>query len=448
MSLSRIVDISISLSARPIPLEGFGIPLLAVILSGSQDTAWDAAYGASVDVIEVTPNDYQTVMTALGISSSEDPYVALVDMFSQEDKPQTVLLGRRAIAVAQVNQVDVDGTDDGSYTITINGNDYTFAASGNTATEIKDGLIAAVDGGSDPVDADTVDTDSLDVAADEDGVPFTISVTAPSDNLTLSTTAANVGLPEDIAAWRSERDDWYFLLETTRTSGNIQAAAEVIETLRKLFVAQTNDADAQTASTDDLGTILGPTGLNLLRTVLIWHDNDDQFVDCALVGKMAPTDPGSQTWANQTLSSVSGIEPTSETNLENKNYTWLESFTAASFSMSQGGSVINGQWIDLVRGADWLQNLLQIRLVQALRDNPKIPYTDTGGDILGGVIDGGLEQGVEAGLVVAGSPFTNVPARAEQDASDRANRHFPGIEFGGDLQGAIHTIQARGGLAA
>ncbi len=458
MSLSRIADISISLAERPIALEGFGIPLVAAILTAGQDTAWDTEHGASVDVIEVTPSNWQTSLTALGVTSSEDLYVGLNDLFSQDEQPETVLIGRRATAVAQVVQIDIDGTTDGTFTVTINGADYAFAASGNTAAEIRDGLIAAItadqdsdnDGAAD-IAAAIVDADSHSVTSSVAGVPFTYSAshsTTPAD-IAISQTTASVGLVEDIAAWRAERDDWYFLLETSRLSGNIRAAAEAIEALTKFFVAQSSDANAQTSSTENIGTRLGPVGLNLDRTMLWYSANDDQFVDFAIVGKMAPKQPGRASWANQSLRSVTGTEPTSETQLEAKRFNWLETFTAANFAMTQGGWMCSGQWADLIRLRDWVRNLMQIDLIQLLRDNDKIPYTNGGGDLLGGSVEGSLEKAAAPDVAgVDGSTIAvTTPTVAEQGATNRGNRHFPNIGFGATLTGAVHTLSVSGSLS-
>jgi hypothetical protein len=449
MSLDRIADISVNLRERPIALAGFGIPLIAAILTSPQDTAWDTEYGGTVDVIEVDSDNWTTVLTTIGVTSTEDLYVALSDMFGQDESPELVRIGRRATAVAQVVEVDIVGTDDGDYVITINGNDYTFAASADTGSDIEAGLIAAVQGGADAVwvTATAGTGDQLIVTSDFAGVPFTLSVSAPSDNLETSIATPNTGLPEDVVIWRAETDDWYFVLETTRTTGNIRALGETIETLRKLYIAQTDDAAAQTNATTDPGSLLGPTGLNLDRTAVIWHDNDDQFVDAALVGALAGTTPGSETWANVPLSSVTGIVPTSETNLDNKNYTWLESFTAAGFSMTQGGACASGQWIDLIRLADYTRNLIQIRVVTALRDNPKLPYTDAGAAILAGIIEGALGEVADGGGIVRESISVTVPKVAAQSDADRGNRHFRNITYRATLTGAIHTLDASGDLA-
>lgn len=456
MSLDSIINLTINLREPPITLAGFGTPLVAAILTAGQDAAWDTAYGASVDTIEVTEANWQTTMTTLGVSSAEDLYVGLSDLFGQDRAPSLALIGRRSTAVAQVLDVDIDATTDGTFTVTLNGTDYAFAASGNTATEIRDGLLAAIaldtdsdnDGVADIAGA-IVDTDTLSVTAAVAGVPFTYSVSHSSNPSAISATlqTASNGLVDDVGTWRAERDDWYFLLETTRASGVIRAVGETIETMRKLFVAQTDDAALQTTSVENIGTALGPVGLNLNRTSLWWSDNDDQFVDFAIVGKMAPSDPGSETWNAQSLRSVVGITPTSETQLQAKRTNWLEAFTAANFAMTQGGYVSSGQWLDLIRGRDWLYNKLQIALVQALRDNPKLPYTDEGGEAIGAVIQGVLEDAAEVGLVVASSIVVVVPPAASQSDTDRGNRHFPDVTFRATLQGAIHTMDVTGDLA-
>lgn len=175
MSLNRIANIVIDLQEPALLLAGFGVPLVAGILTAPQDASWDATFGASVDVIEVTEDTYQTTLTGLGVTASEDLRVLLDDMFAQNRKPELVLIGRRAAAVAQVINVSIDGTTDGTFTVTINGNDATFVASSNTATEIRDGLVVAINGLGEPVTAAPGAGDTLDVTGDDPGVPFTLT---------------------------------------------------------------------------------------------------------------------------------------------------------------------------------------------------------------------------------------------------------------------------------
>lgn len=458
MSLDRIVNLTINLAESPIALADFSTPLVAAILTSPQGTAWDDEYDAAQDVITVTPATWQAVMTALGVSSSEDLYVCLSDLFAQSRKPPRARIGRRATAVAQVVRVDIAATTNGDFTVTINGVDFTFAASSSTATQIRDGLISAINGGTEPVTAAIVDADSLSLTADLAGAPFTHDVEHSSNPaaITATQTTASIGLPEDIANWRSQTafdgDSWYCLLETTRLDGNIRAAAETIEALgaRKIFIAQTDDANALTGATTDIGYVLGPLGLNLLRTSVWYHDDDNEFVDAAIAGLMLPAQPGSETWANKTLRSVTGLQPgAGETNLATKNYSWFEAFPAGNFSMTQEGAVASGQWLDIVTGADWLHNLMQIDLVSLLRDSPRLPYTDEGRQQIDGTIRAALLKAAARTInfVDAATIETDVPRASAQSDTDRGNRHFPNANWSATLTGAVHTIASTGSLA-
>ena len=62
--------------------------------------------------------------------------------------------------------VQVTGNDDGTYRVTINGAHHDYAAVGKTITEIRDGVVAAIQAGSEPVDVTPSGTDSLVIDAD------------------------------------------------------------------------------------------------------------------------------------------------------------------------------------------------------------------------------------------------------------------------------------------
>lgn len=445
MSLDTIANISISIQPPSITLAGFGTPLIAAVLTSDEGTAWTAEFGSAVTT-SVTAQNWRALMTTLGVTSTEQLYLSLLALFSQDEKPATVKIGRRATAVAQVSAVNIVAATDGTFTVTINGEAFTFLASSDTVGDIRDGLIADINAGAEPVTAAIVDADTLSVTADEAGVPFTISVTHSTTpaSITTGTTTASVGLVNDIDDWETEDSDWYELLEGTRSSGVIKAAAADIESRTKIFQAQTDDANAQIAGSTDLGSVLGALAYD--RTGLWWHDDDAEHVDSAISGRMLPEDPGSATWANTVIRGVPGIVPTGESFLAAKNYNWNENFAAAGFTMTRHGKMVSGQFIDLIIGRDWLQNLIQTRLVQALMDSPKIPYTDRGGQVIGAIIRACLVEAAQVGLVVEDSIVVTIPAVSSQSTNDRTDRHFPNVTFSATLQGAIHSLEVSGSL--
>lgn len=456
MPIADFILSSVQFASPPLGLPSLTIPLTAAILTPTQETNWDSIYGASVDVVSLSPSTWADALTALGVTTGEDIQVALADMFSQvfqgqQSAPDEFLLARRSTPVAQVVTVTINGNTDGTFTHTINGTDHAFVAVAQTTTQIRDGLVAAINAGSEPVTAAPGAGDTYTVTADEAGVPFTSSVTStgvPAD-ITQATTTPNTGLPEDIANWDSQDARWTFLLETTRSSGNIQAAAETIETIprKPIFVAQTNDPLAQSgASTDDLASVLGSAGLGLTRTALVWHDNDDQFVDFALVGKMMGFLPGDPNWVHQSLASVTGIEApvlTSTTTLEQKRYTFLEQYGAPvpPVSSTRGGKMLDGNWIDIVHLVMDLNLRVQIREYEALRDG-NVPYFG-GKPTVKASLEGALNE--RAGppgqaALVEGSISSNVPDEADQADVDRLARTMAGVTWTAQAQGKTNIV--------
>jgi hypothetical protein len=146
MPLADVVNVLVLIGASPIGLAAFSTPLVAADLTTPQQVAF-----GSDDVREVTPATWRAVMTEIGVASNEDLYLSLRTMFSQVTKPSLVLLGLRADPVAQVVTYTIPAVPpDGTYTITIDGQDCSFAASSSTQTQVRDGLITAVDAGRSP----------------------------------------------------------------------------------------------------------------------------------------------------------------------------------------------------------------------------------------------------------------------------------------------------------
>lgn len=446
MSFDNLVQLNISLSQPPIPLASFGVPLVLAVLTSPQATAWTSVHSSNL-YIEVTPSTWETALAAIGVTSSEDLYLALQDLFGQDDQPERAYIGRRQTAVALVRRFTISGNTDGTYTITINGTAHAHVASGQTATQIRDALIVLINAGAQAtrVTATSNSTDQIDVTADLAGETFTDATSSTGSAITVATQTASVGPTEDVAAIRAQVDDWYWLLETTRASGNHRMLAALTSTLRKFYWGQTSDAAAQAAGSTDIGSELG--ALSYIRTALVWDDDDNDFVDAAWVGLMAPSPPGSASWHAKTLAGVTGIVPTGESFLETKRYNWLERFPAGQFSMTRHGIAIGGQFVDVVVGRDWLHNLIQTRCIEAMRSVPKIPYDERGAAILRAVIRAALLEAADADLVDRDSIVVNVPTAASQESADRAARFFAGITFSARLTGAVHSIGISGALA-
>jgi len=452
MPLDSIAQINISLSAQPAARPTFSVALFM----GDFTPAQDALFGAALTA-EISALNFLNELAALGFSSGNALFDSVQTHFTQAQVPVRCIIARRQDTQAQVNTYLVTGATDGTYTVTIGGVDFSFVAVGSTADLIRDGLVAAINGGAEPVTAAPGGAGTLTVTADQAGIPFTSATSSTGDPITDTPTTPSIGINDDLTDFNNERIDWYGVLEVDRDDEEQELLADSIEAFPRdlLGIELTNDANAQGGDAPlDLGAKLRDK--NIFRTGVWWNANEQEYVDAAIVGKMFAFDPGDATWAAQTLVGVVGISAagltpalTSETRLVAKNYSWLEQFTAAQFSMtSHTGTVANGQFYDVIRGRDAVAAEMQLRLVEALRDNPKLPYTDEGAAVLGSVIDAVLLEFAEpdAGLVVGSTIVVRVPPITAQSPVDKANRHFANITWSATLQGAIHTLEVNGAL--
>jgi hypothetical protein len=439
MPLANLISTAIALDTTRAAREGFGIPM---VIGTHTNFAEDAK--------EYT--DRADMLTDGFLAT--DPEVVAFDAFmGQTPRPSKVVVGKRSVPVAQALDVNIDGTTDGDFTATINGVAHTFAAVSQTATQIKDGLLAAINAGTEPVTATTVDTDSLAVTADNAGEPFTLIVTdstTPAD-ISTSNPVANNGLFEDLVLVKAANDTWYGWTEDTRSAFNIMEGARWTETEKKFFMAQSDDADILTAAAGNVLALL--QAFNYERTALVFHDDDTEWVDAAWFGKMLPKDPGSANWAWQTLTGVpvDTLTQTQVANLITQNGNWFEKMkTAEVFT----GIAVGGQYIDIIRGRDWLESNMNTDFVDALASAEKIPMSQEGIEISRTIAEGRLRKSVKQGIVVAGSFEVDAllidedpddPATAFVSDTDKANRNIQ-VTWRATVQGAITTAATSGTL--
>ena len=119
----------------------------------------------------------------------QDPAVAAVGMLAYVRSDDEIL--SRTSAVRQLEEVTVDtAVNSTQYDVTINGTTFSFTSDASaTKTEIRDGLVAAINGGSEPVTAEANASDTFYVESDNygDDESFTISV---GSNLSVAQLAA------------------------------------------------------------------------------------------------------------------------------------------------------------------------------------------------------------------------------------------------------------------
>ena len=548
MPLSDIVNVQITVQSGALTLPGFGRPL---VLPPSVPFA---------ERLKIYSDPDEAL--ADGFLTSDQAYLELVALFSQNPRPVDAMVGRRDPAVAMVRTFRVLSTADGVYTITLNGHASSFTASGDTASDIRTGLVAAInanpklagklvaapvgtidltvtasvagisfvslltapaaggvvfvqtvdvtgapDGtytitiGNTPntyqavgdaeaaislaltaaVDANTgshgVDATDTGTALDLTSVnDFSASVSAPGGNLDLNPASewiANVGIPEALAAITDANPDWYLLLITERTDPEIETAARYIETVRKVFLAQSSDTQIVDVPFDpgniDTDIAARLHGLGLARTGVVYHPNNAEPLAAPWAGRLLPEVPASNTWKFKTLRAIGSTElsTTQLNNLRGNPQTTDQGKAANAYVPMAGrnitieGTVAGGEFLDVVRGIDKLHQDIQARTAGTLLRNPKVPFTQAGIQLLAADTDAALKASTREGLVatsrVTEEGETQIPAYtvtppaiSEIPIASREKRLIPAanpIRFEATLAGAIHVVNVNGTLS-
>lgn len=165
---------------------------------------------------------------------------------------------------------------------------------------------------------------------------------------------------------------------------------------------------------------------------------------------------GEETWAMKPVATVSPAKLSSTfiKKLNAANISYIAN--VASKNITQGGKTSGGEWIDVIRFRDWLQNDMQTRIVNLLVVNPKIPYTDEGIGLVENQMLASLKEGQKYGGIAPeeydsdGNSLpgytTSVPLAAEISSTDKASRILKDCKFSARLAGAIHAVEVSGCL--
>ena len=125
-----------------------------------------------------------------------------------------------------------------------------------------------------------------------------------------------------------------------------------------------------------------------------------------------------------------------------KGYNTYENFGGRNI-LSEG-RMVNGEFVDIIRFADWLEARMRERIYLTLVNSEKIPYTAAGFAIIEGRMREVLQEGVAVGGL--GSFNVTVPNPRTLDPNLRANRVAEGFEFVGVLSGSVHFVSVSGKL--
>lgn len=449
MPLSDLIEVEISLDRAAVIARGFGVPMIL-----GQHTRFAERFREYTSPAE---------MLADGFVAADAEYKAALVLMSQDKTPELFVVGRRLAPVAQVVDITIDTvTNSVAYAVTLNGVVISINSDASALdTEIRDALIAAInaDGTLSPkMTAATNGSNKVRVTSDIAGLPFTYS--EADAKLSIAEITANVGIAEDLAAVRAAGAAWYGTDLTSRNVVEIELAGTWTEgnsaDVPTLFLAQSSESAIKSAAYDagtppDVASKLRSLGYK--RSALFFHSDDAEYLDAAVLGRLLPEEPGTETWALKDLAGVTVDEfSTTEKNRivgasvgAGKNANIYYQLTAQN-SITWRGQVANGEWIDVIRTIDWMKARMSERIVNVMLTNTKVPFDDGGIQLLAAQVSGVLQEAEDKGIIKKFPKYTvDAPLASEVSSLNRANRVLsPPITFGCELTGAIHEAKVSG----
>ena len=441
-SLSSIVNVQISRQTSVPTRAGFGTGAFL-----ADDTTLTNLTKAYASLAEMTADTELTASEALDAGAA---------YFGQQLSPPKFTVIKEVSAVSQVSvlTVSTELITGNSTIVTLDGTPLTaevFATS-HAATmtaiaaliQLESEVTTAIAAGN----TITITAAVADTAFSISAVT-TLGATQPTWISQITTQAG--GIAGSLTNASSENNDWYGLAIHSRIVADIEEASDWVQgqgtANPKLFFGQSaQTAILDQASSADICSVL--TAKSAFRTAILYHSDGTEYADCAWMGGQLPTDPGSITWAYKSLSLVTvdtfaaGEKPAAH----GKNCNTYDSVSSVNITEEgktcDGGS---GEFIDVIRGADWIQVNAQADLFTVLVTNPKIPYTSNGIALLSLTLSNTLRKAQDQGILSSdATPIVTSPDIADVPVEDKATRTLNNLDFSGVLAGAIQKINVQG----
>lgn len=396
-------------------------------------------------------NHLDSVVTTGGISQ---PVGTCLDIPSE--LPYTLSV-RTNIVNATTGLLSVlDSSPNTLYQVTVNGTliQYTSPNSVQTNEQIAAALTGLIN--SQTINTGVGATDNLDgsiTVSSENGTSTFVLQATPfimsyQFGMIIEPLTASESVTNSLDAIVDVNDEWYALACTDRTSATVQQIAAWVQARVKIFGTASNDPNiinqAVGMDTTSIAAIFNNNGYT--RSFVLYHqDADNDYPECAWFGDCLPLVPGSETWAFKQLTGIAY----SDLSTTQANNVWAKKANTYQYvggvGITQQGTVSSGEYIDIIRGVDWLTSTIQSYVYGVLVNNPKVPYTDQGIATIEAQVKRALNQAVTNQFIAADPAYTvTVPKAANVPTADKAARILRNVIFQATLAGAIQAIRIRG----
>lgn len=378
----------------------------------------------------------------------------------EADKDLWVRIGGDDKAVVEVTAAEAVTTAEqlaalfSDTSFTKGGKTYAAAVVGATV------LYTATGGG----EADTI-PEQVDVYEDELlSVPVTLEAAAEFENGTDTVSAAD-NLINAIKQFQADVDnDWYYLLTDKDDDEYVMALAKFAE------ASEPSEAELDSGVEDHRKFYMGQTcnkkfACATARAAVIYTDAEhlNEEPDASYTGNVGPFYPQSVTWKfkrpqDGNASTSEGIKlitlpkltEAERNELLDNHVNYLTEEYKRQYV--KDGTCLDGEFIDVVLGGDWIAKRMRDLLYDMLLTNANINYGDDGFGFIATAVAQALAEAVDLNIIAidqesrAGIYTIVVPKYADTTEEQRRNRVMPDIKWEALLSGAIHKVKTKGVL--
>jgi hypothetical protein len=323
---------------------------------------------------------------------------------------------------------------------------YTVAT--NTVNAILDGIEALIDASLAGLAGITTTPDNatatyLDLIAgtagqfiqlDGFGAELQIKDVSADGSLAAQLTAAQAALGAN----------FYGLLLDGYSEAENNLARTFADANEKLFLAASCDDEivTDTTSPTDVATDFAASD----RSGVYFTRRMSGNQAAAHLAKMLGTTPGAESWAHKSLDGVTAdiLSDTEAANLLAKR--GLSYTSKLGVALTDSGRAGSGRPFDITHGADAQKLAIQTAVLLVFANNGKVPFNDTGRQMIKSAISGVLAADQRNQFIEPGW-FVDVPEMSEISSADKSARLLRGVTYSALLTGAIESAEVAGTLS-
>ena len=340
-----------------------------------------------------------------------------------------------------------------------------FAKDGKTYAAVVDGATVtytATEGG----EADSI-PELIDIYEDE-ALSVGVSTVATIEFVNgADAVSAPDNLINTIKQFQSDEDnDWYYLLTDKDDDDYVVALAKFAE------ASEPSEAELGAGVEDHRKFYMGQTANKKFanetaRAAVIYTEEKylNEEPDASYTGNVAPFYPLSVTWKfkrpqdgnadtseGTKLISLPKLTEAERNELLDNHVNFLTEEYKRQYV--KDGTCLDGEFIDVVLGGDWIAKRMRDLLYDILIANANINYGDDGFGLIATAVLQALAEAVDNNIIArdpeskSGVFTVVIPKYADSTEEQRRNRVMPDITWEALLSGAVHRVKTKGVLRA